>query len=68
MIVASTWYNCRRTGNDSALVDYDPNSDTFDSILDLSLDINNALSVKDGLKKFTAVDTLRGTNKYKCEK
>ena len=44
------------------------NSDTFDSILDLSLDINNAVSVKDGLKRFTAVDTLRGTNKYKCEK
>ena len=43
-------------------------SDTYDSILDLSLDIYNMQSVKDALKKFTAKDYLKGADKYKCEK
>ncbi|EPQ59110.1 cysteine proteinase, partial [Gloeophyllum trabeum ATCC 11539] len=44
------------------------NSDTFDSILDLSIDINNCGGLKDALKRFVAVDYLKGQNKYKCEK
>jgi ubiquitin carboxyl-terminal hydrolase 36/42 len=44
------------------------NSDTFDRILDLSLDIFKADSVKDALKKFVAIDYLKGADKYKCEK
>ncbi|EJD53964.1 cysteine proteinase [Auricularia subglabra TFB-10046 SS5] len=43
-------------------------SDTFDSILDLSLDIQNASSVHQALKHFVAIDHLRGADKYKCEK
>ncbi|KAJ7180346.1 Usp36 protein [Mycena crocata] len=46
----------------------DHNSDTFDSILDLSLDIHNMTGVKAALRKFVAVDTLKGADKYKCEK
>ncbi|KAH6915109.1 Usp36 protein [Coprinopsis sp. MPI-PUGE-AT-0042] len=44
------------------------NSDTFDRILDLSLDIFKVDSVKDALKKFVAIDYLKGADKYKCEK
>ncbi|KAF7301885.1 Ubiquitin carboxyl-terminal hydrolase [Mycena indigotica] len=44
------------------------NSDTFDSILDLSLDIHNLQGVRGALHKFTEVDTLNGADKYKCEK
>lgn len=44
------------------------NSDTFDSILDLSLDIYNMSGVKPALRKFVAIDTLKGADKYKCEK
>ncbi|KAJ7721186.1 Usp36 protein [Mycena maculata] len=44
------------------------NSDTFDSILDLSLDIHNQSSVKQALRKFVAPDMLKGADKYKCEK
>ncbi|KLO19937.1 cysteine proteinase [Schizopora paradoxa] len=44
------------------------NSDTFDSILDLSIDIDNVNHVKAALKKFTAIDYLKGADKYKCEK
>ncbi|KAJ7072734.1 hypothetical protein C8F01DRAFT_972368, partial [Mycena amicta] len=44
------------------------NSDTFDSFLDLSLDIHNLKGVRAALAKFTAIDTLSGANKYKCEK
>lgn len=44
------------------------NSDTFDSILDLSLDLNAARSVKDALENLVKVDVLKGQNKYKCEK
>lgn len=44
------------------------NSDTFDSILDLSVDIYNMTSLKEALRKFTAIDFLKGADKYKCEK
>ena len=44
------------------------NSDTFDSILDLSVDIYNISGLKEALKKFTAIDYLKGADKYKCEK
>ncbi|KAE9409964.1 cysteine proteinase [Gymnopus androsaceus JB14] len=44
------------------------NSDTFDSILDLSLDIHNSHHLKDALRKFVAPDYLKGSDKYKCEK
>ncbi|KAJ2922096.1 hypothetical protein H1R20_g15009, partial [Candolleomyces eurysporus] len=44
------------------------NSDTFDRILDLSLDIFKTDTVKDALKKFVAIDYLKGADKYKCEK
>jgi len=44
------------------------NSDTFDSILDLSLDIYNCSSIAQALKRFVAVDHLRGADKYQCEK
>ncbi|SCV72777.1 BQ2448_4314 [Microbotryum intermedium] len=43
-------------------------SDTFDSVLDLSLDINKTSSVKEALDRFIKTDSLRGANKYKCEK
>ena len=44
------------------------NSDTFDSILDLSVDIHGVDTLRDALRKFTAVDYLKGADKYKCEK
>ncbi|KZT05667.1 cysteine proteinase [Laetiporus sulphureus 93-53] len=44
------------------------NSDTYDSVLDLSVDIYGVSGVKEALRKFTAVDHLRGADKYKCEK
>ncbi|THH13632.1 hypothetical protein EW146_g6609 [Bondarzewia mesenterica] len=44
------------------------NSDTFDNILDLSVDIHGVTSLKDALRKFVAVDYLKGSDKYKCEK
>lgn len=43
-------------------------SDTFDSILDLSLEINGIYNLRDALRQFTKVDYLTGSNKYKCEK
>lgn len=43
-------------------------SDTFDSILDLSLDVFRCDSIKDALATFVRVDQLKGANKYKCEK
>lgn len=43
-------------------------SDTFDAILDLSLDVQDVTSLKQALSKFIQVDKLRGHNKYKCEK
>lgn len=44
------------------------NSDTFDSILDLSVDIYGMHSLTEALRKFVAVDHLKGSDKYKCEK
>jgi ubiquitin carboxyl-terminal hydrolase 36/42 len=45
------------------------NSDTFDTFLDLSLDIGKqTASVQDALKGFAREDRLEGKNKYKCEK
>ncbi|OSX59456.1 hypothetical protein POSPLADRAFT_1172765 [Postia placenta MAD-698-R-SB12] len=46
----------------------DYNSDTFDNVLDLSVDIYGAQSLKEALRKFVAVDHLKGADKYKCEK
>ncbi|EIM85714.1 cysteine proteinase [Stereum hirsutum FP-91666 SS1] len=43
------------------------NSDTFDNILDLSIDIFGASSVQQALKKFVAIDSLKGADKYKCD-
>ncbi|KZV69874.1 cysteine proteinase [Peniophora sp. CONT] len=44
------------------------NSDTYDNILDLSLEINGTRNINEALRKFTKVDHLTGQNKYKCEK
>ncbi|KAJ7572496.1 cysteine proteinase [Mycena floridula] len=44
------------------------NSDTFDRILDLSLDITETSTLQGALKKFVRPDYLKGTDKYKCEK
>ncbi|KAF9263710.1 cysteine proteinase [Marasmius fiardii PR-910] len=44
------------------------NSDTFDSILDLSLDIHRAHNLSVALRKFVEIDHLKGADKYKCEK
>ena len=46
----------------------DHNSDTFDRMLDLSLDIHRCDSLKETLRKFVAIDYLKGADKYKCEK
>ena len=44
------------------------NSDTFDPIMDLSLDVRKGInSVKQALDVFTAPESLSGTEKYKCE-
>ncbi|KAF8507854.1 cysteine proteinase [Hysterangium stoloniferum] len=43
-------------------------SDTFDAILDLSIDIHGVTSLKQALTKFVQIDHLRGANKYKCER
>lgn len=43
-------------------------SDTFDRILDLSLDILKSDTLKDALRKFVALDYLKGADQYKCEK
>ena len=42
-------------------------SDTFDSFMDLSLDVAKAKSVESALKRYVAVEVLDGSNKYKCE-
>ncbi|KAG5342328.1 hypothetical protein C0989_003458 [Termitomyces sp. Mn162] len=44
------------------------NSDTFDRVLDFSVDIYRQDVLKDALKKFVAIDHLKGADKYKCEK
>ena len=43
-------------------------SDTIDNIMDLSLDVSRADTVKEALQAFIKVDMLQGNNKYKCEK
>ncbi|KAI6135060.1 cysteine proteinase [Pisolithus croceorrhizus] len=43
-------------------------SDTFDSMLDISLDIYGSSTLKEAFKKFVAVDCLRGADKYMCER
>jgi len=43
-------------------------SNTYDPFLDLSLEINHASSVDKALKRFTAIESLDGANKYKCPK
>ena len=42
-------------------------SNTFDPFLDLSLEISRASTLTKALQRFTAVETLDGNNKYKCE-
>jgi len=44
------------------------NSDTFDSMMDLSLDIHRTNTIGQALKKFVATDYLKGSDKYKCDK
>lgn len=46
------------------------NSDTYDPILDLSLDIRNLRSntISSALDNFTSLDHLSGSEKYRCEK
>lgn len=44
------------------------NSDTYDSVLDLSLDVYGVQTLRDALRKFVAIDHLKGADKYKCEK
>lgn len=42
-------------------------SDTFDSFMDLSLDVARSKSVTHALKSYVATEVLDGANKYKCE-
>lgn len=42
-------------------------SNTFDPILDLSLEITRASTLTKALQRFTAVEYLDGENKYECE-
>ena len=44
------------------------NSDTFDTLLDLSVDVGRCDTLGEALKKFANVEKLEGKNKYKCEK
>lgn len=44
------------------------NSDTFDSVLDLSIEIFKQRSLKDALNAFVAIEKLDGKNLYNCEK
>lgn len=46
------------------------NSDTYDTILDLSLDVRKShnSTVATALEHFTSTDHLNGTEKYRCEK
>lgn len=43
-------------------------SNTFDFFMDLILDIRNAKSLEEALKKFTQPETLENENAYKCSK
>lgn len=44
------------------------NSDTFDPILDFSLDIRRCETLRDAMNLFTEIEELRGSEKYCCEK
>ncbi|KAH8830323.1 cysteine proteinase [Flagelloscypha sp. PMI_526] len=44
------------------------NSDTFDTTLDLSVDVHGCETLEAALRKFVAADYLKGDDKYKCEK
>lgn len=46
----------------------DHNSDTFDTLLDLSVDVGRCETLHQALRKFSGVEKLEGKNKYKCEK
>lgn len=43
-------------------------SNTFDYFMDIILDIRNAKSITEALKKFTQPETLENENAYKCNK
>lgn len=43
------------------------NSNTYDPFMDLSLELGGCSSVHDALRKFTAVEVLDGSNRYRCE-
>lgn len=43
-------------------------SDTFEPLIDLSLEIENANSITEALESFTRAETLECDAKYKCEK
>ncbi len=43
-------------------------SNTYDPILDISLEINRAASVEKALQRYTAGEALDGANKYRCPK
>ncbi|KAF8338711.1 uncharacterized protein EI90DRAFT_2403689 [Cantharellus anzutake] len=43
-------------------------SDTFDSLLDLSIDVARRPSIRAALDSFVSIDVLAGADKYKCEK
>lgn len=44
------------------------NSDTQETLLDLSVDVGRCDTLANALKKFSAIEKLEGKNKYKCEK
>ncbi|KAG8803344.1 hypothetical protein FRC20_002190 [Serendipita sp. 405] len=44
------------------------NSDTFETFLDLSVDVGKCDTLLEMLRKFSVVEKLEGKNKYKCEK
>ena len=47
-------------------VDYE--SSTYETFMDLSLEVNRAENVLRALRHFTAKETLDGDNKYRCPK
>jgi len=42
-------------------------SRTVDPVMDLSLDVSGSTDLESALKRFAAVDTLDGDNKYRCD-
>ncbi|TIA71882.1 hypothetical protein E3P94_00216 [Wallemia ichthyophaga] len=42
-------------------------SDTFDTFMDLSVNVKGCSNIQESFKSFTALDRLEGANKYKCE-